>query len=153
VITHTFSEDLGPVPGGRKSWSFLANFSEALHHRERRWKQQRGSNTTESTLLWLSQNVRGILKEDAAIDMWFDGLRSKTDLGFIDIALLQETRATDRWNTRLKYKYAAGWGHRDDEQFAQWSFWGPSQEAAGGVAILIRPRERATMRSEAVGYM
>jgi hypothetical protein len=32
MITHTFSEDLGPVPGGRKSWSFLASFSEALHH-------------------------------------------------------------------------------------------------------------------------
>jgi exonuclease III len=113
-------------------------------NKTRRKENNNRTRDQEPGILYLTQNVRGMLKENAALDSWFDGLRQRTDLGFVDIALLQETRATEKWRESLKRKYAAGWGLRAEEHLEHWSFWGPTPRAAAGVAILVRPGGRVT---------
>ncbi|OWZ11339.1 reverse transcriptase [Phytophthora megakarya] len=93
----------------------------------------------DQTFGCVTQNVNGFGSSAVKMGEWLRSFRTSDRRGRNDVYILQETHVEEREISRASATFAGQWGFRTGPGCPFRSFWSPSCERKGGVAILVDP--------------
>ncbi|POM59233.1 reverse transcriptase, partial [Phytophthora palmivora] len=97
------------------------------------------THTTEQTFGFVTQNVNAFGATEQNRNTWFGTFGVTDQHGRSDVTILQETHVNSKEVLQYEKVFATRWGFRQGPGQQQLSFWSPSNNRKGGVAVLIDP--------------
>ncbi|KAE8989638.1 hypothetical protein PR001_g21723 [Phytophthora rubi] len=104
---------------------------------EERRQQRQVLYIADQTFGLVTQNVNGLGANEAARATWFQAFGERDDHGRSDVIVIQETHVEAAEVLHYQKLYASRWGYRTGHDQPAHSFWAPSKDRKGGVAVLI----------------
>ncbi|KAE8878340.1 hypothetical protein PF010_g4063 [Phytophthora fragariae] len=104
---------------------------------EERRQQRQVLYIADQTFGLVTQNVNGLGANEAARATWFQAFGERDDHGRSDVMVIQETHVEAAEVLHYQKLYASRWGYRTGHDQPAHSFWAPSKDRKGGVAVLI----------------
>jgi hypothetical protein len=96
----------------------------------------------DRTFSCMTQNVNGFGADEAHREEWLRAFKKEDTHGRLDMVFLQETHVEPEDVLFVTRRHAQTWGFRTGAGCAPLSFWAPSRDKKGGVAILVDPYGR-----------
>jgi exonuclease III len=132
----------------------ISKNKEAEARTDRRTQRQTAAlHPEDRTFSCVTQNVNGFGADEAHRDEWLRAVKRDDSHGRRDVVFLQETHVEPGDVDYFTGLHAKTWGFRVGTGCPTLSFWSPSEDKKGGVAILVDPVQPAMQEKWSPHFM